>query len=788
MAIRGLAREAGAMAMHGLETPVGPPFALPRARLGRLRPSAWLAFLATGLGLAVGAAVIGDQKSVQPALTALGMIATAGILIGIRMHRPARQLPWHLLAACTALTTTGVVFLSVAGALGVLGQVLTGAGSLAGFAGFVMLIRGRIPGGDRAALLDAAILASGTAVLVWALGLAPYVLAAGQTSIVATAFFYPTMVALAMVARMWFLPGAHRPATRLIVLLVVASNAIIVLDVLGGVAGSGTFMRPMLFASFAELAFMGAAALHPTMAMVAERQGVDPQPVSRRRIVALTGALLVNPIVLAIDASDGQKVDAVPYVIGGILIGLLVIGRLGDALRELGESLHERESLMEMLRHQALHDDLTSLPNRKLFTDRLTADLANRSADRLLSVLLVDIDDFKAVNDSYGHEAGDDLLVAVGQRLRAAIREGDIAARFGGDEFLIALSEYVDPRVPIGVAQRILATLSEPFDLVGHRVTVSASVGVAVAGVGDPTPDDLVRDADVAMYAAKSRGKGRYELFEPSMESAATTQLRLRADLAAAIPAGDLRLHYQPVVDLRTGRTIGYEALVRWQRDDQLVVPNEFIPMAESSGLIGPLTDWVLDEACRATAGWGTPGDRPWVSVNMSSSQFLRQDIVAHLGRTLKATGLEPSRLVLEITESTLLEIDVARPAIERLSEIGVRLAIDDFGVGYSALSYLAHLPIDIVKIDRSFVTALHEAGPEEAIASAIIALARRLGLTTIGEGIETAAQLDQLAGLGCDLGQGFYLGRPAPGEDLRPSALPDGHQVRRPILATLIA
>jgi EAL domain-containing protein (putative c-di-GMP-specific phosphodiesterase class I) len=363
-----------------------------------------------------------------------------------------------------------------------------------------------------------------------------------------------------------------------------------------------------------------------------------------------------------------------------------------------------------------------------------------------------------------------------------------MAARFGGDEFLIALSEYVDPGVPVGVAQRILAALGEPFEIGGHRMTTSASVGVAVAGTDDPASDDLVRDADVAMYAAKSRGKGRYEVFEPSMQAAAMTRLRFRSELAAAIPAGDLRLHYQPVVDMRTGRTIGYEALVRWLRDGELVAPGEFIPMAESSGLISPLTDWVLDETCRATAGWGKPGDSPWVSVNMSSSQLLRQDMVAHLGRTLRTTGFEPSRLVLEITESTLLEIDVARPAIERLSETGVRLAIDDFGVGYSALSYLAHLPIDIVKIDRSFVVALHEEGPEQAIAAAIIALAMRLGLTTIGEGVETADQLDQLTRLGCDLGQGLYLGQPAAGEDLRPSALPDGQQVRRPSLATLIA
>ncbi|HYN70009.1 MAG TPA: EAL domain-containing protein, partial [Candidatus Eisenbacteria bacterium] len=243
------------------------------------------------------------------------------------------------------------------------------------------------------------------------------------------------------------------------------------------------------------------------------------------------------------------------------------------------------------------------------------------------------------------------------------------------------------------------------------------------------------------------------------------------------------RLHYQPVVDLRTGRTIGYEALVRWLRDGRLIGPDEFIPMAESSGLIGPLTDWVVDEACRTTANWGKAGDRPWVSVNLSSSQLIRRDIVTRLGRTLEATGLSPDRFVVEITESSLLEIDLARPAIERLSEIGVRLAIDDFGTGYSALSYLARLPIDIVKIDQSFVIALEQAGPEEAIAAAIIALARRLGLTTIGEGIETMAQFDQLSALGCDLGQGFYLGRPAANEDLRPLPLPQEHRPRRTAL-----
>ncbi len=366
---------------------------------------------------------------------------------------------------------------------------------------------------------------------------------------------------------------------------------------------------------------------------------------------------------------------------------------------------------------------------------------------------------------------GDALLASVGQRLRAAIRDGDTAARLGGDEFVISLPTCADATVPVRVAERVLAAMREPFDVAGHRLTVHASIGVAMAGTDDRTADDLVRNADIAMYLAKSHGKGRYEVFEPSMQAAAMTQLELRTDLAAAISGGDLRLHYQPVVDLQTGETIGFEALVRWLRNGELVAPLDFIPIAESSGLISPLTDWVVEEACRTTARTGKAGAAPWVSVNLPSSELVRADIVARLSRTLGKTGLTPNRLVIEITESSLLEISVARPAIERLSAVGVRVAIDDFGTGYSALSYLARLPIDIVKIDRSFVVALEQQGPEEAIASAIIALAKRLGLQTIGEGIETAAQHAQLAELGCDFGQGFFLGHPSDVQEMRVSS-----------------
>ena len=767
---------------------VEPPVAQARTGWTGPRPRPWLAYLIVGLGLATGGALVGDEAVMQPFITAMGLFATAAILVGVRLHRPARRLPWQLVALCVAMSTIGIGVIPATGTLGVVGAAVTGLGYVAGFTGFILLMRGRIPGGERGAFTDAAILASGTGVLIWAFGFGPILTAAGQNSVITASFFYPALVASAVVARMWFLEGAHRPATRLLILLVLATNGITVIELLRGFMGPSAFSGPLIWAEFASVAFVGAAALHPSMALAPERQREDARPIGWRRIVALSAALLVNPATLAIEVWVGREIDAAPYVIGGVVIGLLVIARLGDTLRQLGESLRERESLMELLRRQALYDALTTLPNRSLFSERLASDFARRSPDRLLAVLLLDLDEFKVVNDTYGHESGDALLVEVGRRLRASVREGDMAARLGGDEFVIGLPACADAGVPVAVAQRILDALAEPFDIGGRNLLVRASVGIAVASATDRTAEDLVHNADIAMYIAKSRGKGRFEVFEPSMHAAAATQLQLRADLAAGIAAGELRLHYQPVVDLATGQTVGYEALVRWLRDGRLVPPGEFIPTAESSGLIGPLTDWVIDEACRLAGTWGRTPERPWVSINLPSSQLVRHDLVGRLDRTLQAAGLPPDRLVIEITESSLLEIDIARPALQRLSDLGVRVAIDDFGIGYSALSYLAHLPIDIVKIDRSFVVALQHAGPEEAVAAAIISLARRLGLTTIGEGIETAGQLGQLVSLGCDLGQGFYLGRPAPYEDRRRTAQRQARRSRSPKVASLIA
>jgi diguanylate cyclase len=490
-----------------------------RVGLARLSPVAWLVFLAGGLTLAIVAAIAGNATAAQPWLTAFGFATTAAILIGVHLHQPSHRVQWLLLAACDFLTTVGTALAVSPGGLGAIGPALTGIGSAAGFIGFGLLARGRIPSGDRAALLDAAILATGAGVLIWVFGLAPYVVVAGHSSLLVVVVFFPSLVALALVARMWFLAGAHRPVTRMIALNVLTANGIILIEIVRATLGTGAFTGPDLLLRFLELAFTGAAALHPAMAAPVEHRAASADRIGRGRFVALGFALLINPATLALEAASGRRIDVAPYAVGGVLVGVLVIARLGEALRTLGEGLRERESLMGQLRHMAFYDPLTGLPNRSLFSERLSASVSSRGKAGLLATLMIDLDDFKVVNDTHGHEVGDALLVAVGERLRRAVRDGDTVARLGGDEFVIALPGCSDQLVPIQVARRILKMIAEPFDIEGLSLTVAASVGIAIAGKADDSASELVRKADVAMYVAKGRGKGRFDLFDPSMEA-----------------------------------------------------------------------------------------------------------------------------------------------------------------------------------------------------------------------------------------------------------------------------
>jgi diguanylate cyclase (GGDEF)-like protein len=442
--------------------------------------------------------------------------------------------------------------------------------------------------------------------------------------------------------------------------------------------------------------------------------------------------------------------------------------RLGLAQTMANEAAMALENarLYAQVRHQAYHDPLTRLPNRTLFRDRLEHALARTTRGLgQVAVLFVDLDDFKTVNDSHGHTAGDTLLFAVGERLSALLRPGDTVARLGGDEFAVLVEDVTDEIDAAAPAERILAAFGTPFVVGDVTVVIGASVGIALGSAAEYTVDELLRNADFAMYQAKSMGKHRYALFEPGMRAAAVERVELATLLRGAIERGELVLHYQPIVDLGSGAVRGLEALVRWHQPERgLLMPSEFIAIAEETGLIIPVGRWVLREACRQAVAWQErfASDPPLsVSVNLSARQFADPRLVADVAAALADTGLEPGRLTLEITESLLMnDADAAVMKLGEIRALGVRLAIDDFGTGYSSLSYLQRFPVDVLKIDRAFVE--HVGGAEgSALVRSIVEIGRTLRLETIAEGVERPEQPSQLVGLECRLGQGYLMQRP---------------------------
>jgi diguanylate cyclase (GGDEF)-like protein/PAS domain S-box-containing protein len=428
----------------------------------------------------------------------------------------------------------------------------------------------------------------------------------------------------------------------------------------------------------------------------------------------------------------------------------------------------ERRAMDELLRQQAFQDPLTGLANRALFADRVQHALELRQESGAeTAVLFLDIDDFKRVNDTLGHPAGDTLLCEAGARLRAALSPSHTVARLGGDEFAILIEEDLEPAAVADIAEHLLAALQPPFSIAGSDLFVTASVGIAV---GDDA-EELLRSADVAMYRAKASGKAQHRFYKPTMDEALLGRLELIADLRRANLSEELVLHYQPTVDLRTGAIIGVEALVRWQHPVRgLLPPGEFIPAAEETRLIDGIGRWVLAEACGEAARWRLElaSRALTMSVNVSARQLERSVLVHDVWAVLEETGLDPSDLTLEITESALAHgHDEARAGIRALQELGVKLALDDFGSGYSSLSLLQELPVDVLKIDRSFVAGIEATGRRTALLQAIVEIARALGLTVVAEGVENARQAAALRRLGCPLAQGFYFAPPLAKPDI---------------------
>jgi diguanylate cyclase (GGDEF)-like protein len=500
-------------------------------------------------------------------------------------------------------------------------------------------------------------------------------------------------------------------------------------------------------------------------------------------------------VLLDLSLPDGEGLETVEVVLGTapevpivVLSGLqddrVTVAALNGGAQDYlvkgqvdGESLWrsiryavERKRAEVALRQQALHDPLTGLANRPLFMERLRAAIARLARQsRPLAILVMDLDRFKWVNDSLGHDAGDELLVATARRIERAVRPADLVARFGGDEFVVLCEDVDDDRNALLVAERVQGALSVDFSVTGTQVRVSASVGIVTSREPAAKAEDLLRDADVAMYRAKELGKGGCEPFDTAMRNAVQDRLLAEQDLRRAIAEDELLVYYQPLVDLSDGHSVGAEALVRWRHaSGEVVGPAQFIALAEETGLIRPIGDFVTRTACEQLARWNTharPGQEELsLHVNLSARQLIDRGLVGRIARFLAAAGANPSQLCLELTETAFLVDEATSLArLKALKTLGVRLCVDDFGTGYSSLSHLTKFPIDVVKIDRSFTEGLALRAQDTAVVESVIALGQALGLVVVAEGVETHAQADLLSALGCHQAQGYLFGRPGP-------------------------
>ena len=563
--------------------------------------------------------------------------------------------------------------------------------------------------------------------------------------------------------------------------------------VLDGVIGRFGFGRGIVVGASDGRVFVLAAhgaATVPTLAV--EPDAAIAAAWERRELMAFGRLdLTTNPMLAAILPGVRQVVIA-PMIADGEPVGAIIVEqgrrsvlgvsrRLASILGQLGAiaALNLRNAvLLRSVQDLAERDSLTGAANRRMFQmslERVLAAASGGEATRqdVSTVLFIDLDDFKVVNDTLGHAAGDALLVAVIERIAGSVREGDLVARLGGDEFAILTDDARDLKRSMAMAERLVRELRTPFLIDGHHVSVTASIGIASAIDGTETAADLVRNADVAMYLAKANGKAGFAIFDPGMHAAIRERHELGAQLQSAVELGQLRVVYQPIVALETGRTAGVEALVRWDHPDRgVVAPGDFIEIAEENGAILPIGRWVLREACRQAGRWATtPGVAPlFLCVNVSAREIQQADFVESVRATLDGAGFEPHRLRLEITETALLRATPSTVAtLESLRALGVHIVIDDFGTGYFSLSHLRQFPVDTLKIASEFVQTPGHDAKSAALAGAIVAMSESLRITTVAEGIEDAEQAGRMRALGCTYGQGYFFARPMAGDSIAP-------------------
>jgi diguanylate cyclase (GGDEF)-like protein len=726
---------------------------------------AWAVVAAGSVATAVYAASPHSDVG-EAAFTLVALAVPIGMVVGVRRNRPARTWPWALLGAATVASAIGTSARAALTGTGVdpgtlVAHAVTYAGYLLIGAGLLGMLRARRPGArDRASLLDGALVAVSTWVAVWSFLVLPAVARGGDAGLQVLGGLYPTTsMVLAYLGIQLALTQAHRAPAFL--LLTACLGAVLAGD-LGYALVDAGYLRtdPAVLDAAYALAFLCAAGavLHPTMRVLTEHQPIRERPMGAGRLAIVSSALLAPVAAAAVRPPD----DLLEW---SMLLGCAVAAMVLVVLR-IARAVNEHAASEARLTRQAHEDALTGLANRAGALEHLADALHGNGGDGV-AVLFLDLDRFKDVNDTWGHTVGDELLVAVGRRLSAQLRAGDLLARFGGDEFVIIAPRVSSPQLAIALAVRASAELGGDVDLGVCTTEVAASIGVVHVDAGHRgAPEDLLRDADTAMYRAKDAGGAAISLFDDSMRADVARRLDLEGALRHVVERGELRLHYQPVVDLPTGGLVGFEALVRWERPGHgLVPPLDFIPVAEGTGAIVGIGAWVIDEGCRQLAAWDEQLglDRSLtLAVNLSARQLRDRAVVDVVAAALARSGIAGSRLVAEITESVMLDDVVgAQDALGALRDLGVRLAADDFGTGYSSLSYLKQYPIDQVKIDRSFVSGLGSDAGDEGIVTAILAMARALGLVVVAEGIETPVQRERLSELGCEHAQG-YLFAPA--------------------------
>ena len=719
-----------------------------------------LALAASWVGL-----IASDAEVSSWVIAAVGAVAFAGFLsasIRLRSHRSASFTSWQhdpFLAFAAALSLLVVPHLVAAldaeavADLQPRAWIVSSAAALLAASGFVILIRDVAVGRALDAIFLATIGALGAGLCTWAAIL--------EWAGPAMSLHRPAYELLVPAALDLFVLGLglhaihHRARARWGSILVLLAWALVlasdVTRLLAEMAGGTPAAAPSGVSLLFALALLGAASRRPDSSRVAEPVRSSLARLPRVQIALLALSVLVGPTVVALGINEPtQRSLVVPL---GALLSVLVVAYLVRLVQGRAK-----------LEHRAHHDELTGLANRSLFQDRADVAIAHaRRTNGYSAVLFLDLDRFKNVNDSLGHAVGNLLLQAVARRLQSATRAEDTVARLGGDEFVVFLPQLDDPEEAAAVAAKILERFNEPFTLSSHRLFASPSIGIALFPSDGDDSDALLENADIAMYRAKQLGRKTFCTYDRSMNDHAHERLALESQLHSAIERGELRLHYQPKVQISTGKVMGMEALLRWQHPDLgLLQPSEFIPLAEECGLIRSVGGWALHEACRQNQAWMDAGFEPLVvAVNLSLRQFQHDRIADVVARALRSTAMNPKLLELEVTESLAMhDPEEICDTLLDLRRLGVTCAIDDFGTGYSGLSHLIGFPIDKLKIDKSFVATINS-DREAPIVVAVVALAHGLGLQAVAEGVETPEQLERLRELGCDEMQGFFFSPP---------------------------